>query len=281
MRLLTILFILFATAYLASSLDRDGTPLDGFLFYPVISAQFAMLGVVFGISDEFFPKRFSIVLFGAIGLCVVFLLRPHFNGWELLLSAARLILLGCVFTFIRHYQRLVFTGRDGSSHVAWRKLHLWHLFVFTSIVALFLAFIRFLKSYDGPSSDMFLLAVTVFVGVFAALIPLMAAIAAIGQRDPSAGIPFAVAILLLATCMGFFSYSQTDSMHTGLQWSLNSILEALTITGMLLALRLCGYHLTSFGSDSVPRRAEPSDPHGAAVAGGVAIENLLPPPGDP
>ena len=124
------------------------------------------------------------------------------------------------------------------------------MFGFTTTIALFLSFTRFLKDYNGPGGDAFLIVITVLVGVFAALIPLAAATVALGQRDWSATPSFILAILMLAACMGGFSYSQTDSWQSGLQWSLHSIWEALIVAGAILVLRLVGYRLISLQPNS-------------------------------
>ena len=258
MRFPSYLVVLLATAYAASWVDHTGTLLDGFIFNGIVSGLFALLGVVLGIFDESIPKRLSFVLLGAVGLCAIFLLRPQFNGWELLLSVVRLVLLCLFFGILRARRNVVFTSRRPSQLTGWGNLKLWHLFGFTSIVAMFLAFVRFLKDYDGPGGEIFTIAVIVIVAIFAATIPLMAAYATIGQRDFLHGIPFALLVVMIAACIGIFSYSQTDDLRTGLQWSVNSIVEALTLTVALLLLRLRGYHLSWLQPDSSIRRAEHS-----------------------
>lgn len=243
MRSLTFLIILFVTAYAASRVDHAGGSLNGFVFNGFISGLFALLGVVLGVADEKLPKRLGVAAFGAFGLSLVFLLRPQFNVWELLLSICRLIVLGAAFIWVRRSWNVVFTCRSSFPIFDLGKPKLSHLFGFITTVAILLSFMRFLKHYNGPGGNAFLVVVTAYVGIFAALIPLLAATAALGQRDLSAVPLFALAILMLATCMGVFSFSQTDSWLTGLRWSLNSILEALTIASAVLALRLGGYKL--------------------------------------
>ncbi len=243
MRLTSYLVVLVTTAYFASWVDTIGTLLGGLIFNGTASGIFALLGVVLGILDESILKRLGVVILGTLGLSAVFVLRPQFNGWEFLLSLVRLFLLSVSFGIVRIHWHVVFTSRRPSQPTAWENVKLWHLFGFTSIAAMFLALVRFLKDYDGPGEGVFMLAVTVTVGIFAATVPLTAAFTAMGARDLLHGASFALPVAMLAACMGIFSFSQTNSIHTGLQWSVNSVVEALTVAIGVFLLRLQGYRL--------------------------------------
>lgn len=278
---LTFLFLILTAAYTAMSLDHAGTPLDGFLFSGIVSGLFALLGVIIGVADETLAKRLGIGLIGALGLCGVFLLHPQFDAWGLLLSICRLVLMGTVFLWVRHRRNVVFSNRPGSPACEWGKLRLLHLFGFTLIVALFLSLVRILKQYDGSGGDAWLIVVVVSFGVFAAMVPLFSAIATIGRPDIVSAIPCVLAILTLAMCMGFFAYSQTDSWRMGIRFSLKSILEASTVAGALLALRLRGYYLASIRADSTIDIAEETASHGVTMAGRLAANICFPPCDDP
>ncbi len=247
---LTFLFVLLAIASCAAGVDHAGSLLNGFVFNGVASGVFALLGIVVGMASENLEKRLGVAAAGVFGLFGVFLLRPQFNEAELLLSSSRLIVLSVFSVWVRHRRRLVFTNHLRSAGSEWGKLTLSHLFAFTAAIAAFLAFSRFLKDDHELRGAMFLVTMTIIVGVFAALVPFIAALAAIGAQNLWSGTLFSLAILMLAMCMGVFVYSQTDSLNTSLQFSLNSILEALTVTGALLVFRCRGYHLASLRTNS-------------------------------
>ena len=280
MRSLPFLIVLIAGAFVASWIDRGAGAFDGFLFNAVVAAEFALLGVLLALVDAPITQRLRVVILGSVGIGFVSILRPFFNGWELLFAVMRLVVLAAVFAFIRVSRGLVLSNRDPSARVDWKALSLRHLFLFTAVVALFLSFVRLLKNYDGAGGDIFLVILTVLIGAFAGLVPVVAAIGALGQRSASGAVPYGVAVLLLATCMGAFAYSQTDNVNTGLRWSIGSVAEGLIIAGAILVARRRGYELVSDRLAVTTGAVGPPEAH-EAVFGGSDLDSLFPPPGEP
>ena len=60
-----------------------------------------------------------------------------------------------------------------------------------------------------------------------------------------AAVPYGFVILVVASTMGAFAYSQTDNWHTAMQWSVSCIVEAIIVTVSVIGLRWMGYVLST------------------------------------
>jgi hypothetical protein len=230
--------MLFAAAHF-----HDGTHWRGCVFYGVIAAQFAMVGVWLGVGDRPLLQRWATGLLFGILLAAVAITRPNFNPWELMLASVRVIALGVVFGLIRRKRKLIVRRTDRHTEVRLLQLSLMHLFVLMFGSAAFLALMRWLESYGGGLYDVLLVVTMVILGLAASLVSVMASAAALSNSDVTTITATTFAILVVAGGLAWVAYAQTDSAETAAQWFAACILEALLVATSLLAFRLRGYQL--------------------------------------
>ncbi len=230
--------ILFAAAHF-----HDGTHWRGCVFYGVLAAQFAIIGVWLGVGDRPLLQRCATgLLFGTI-LAAVAITRPNFNPWELLLAGIRVIALGVVFGLIRRKKELRIRRTDQHAEVRLLQFSLKHLFVLMFGSAAFLALLRLLESYGGGLYDVLLAVTIVTLGLAAALVSVVASAAALSNSNVATITTTTFVILIVAGGLAWVAYSQTNSLETAAQWFSVCILEAILVTTSLMAFRLSGYQL--------------------------------------
>lgn len=247
-RLIAFIVAQVVVSLVAARVDHLGAPLYGYVFLGVASAQFALLGILFGIGDLPKGRRYTMTSLGVVGLCAFASQHTPFNGWELLLALIRFPVLGAIFSSVRRNGKLVLSRTRACADVKLLQLTLKQLLVFTSVTAGFLALDRTLDSYGGPFYEILLLVFVIMLGVGGALASVIASAVTLSRRDVSGALVSAIVIIVLAAAMAWLSYSSTDSWIMASRGFALPVIEALVAGTSVVALRMFGYGLSDASS---------------------------------
>lgn len=203
-----------ALAVAASSFDHQGSSLAGWLFPPVVSAQLALLGVWLGAADSSAIRRLATAAVGLVALTGLWLTRPGFNGWGLLVNGVQLSIIAGFFIWRRRRKGLLLVENSPGVSSAAVQFSLRQALAIMFYVAAFLAVTKLLD--DGfaasPWYELLLVFLVASIGVLQATIPLVLAPALLAKRPTATGVLLAV---LVAACIAItlagFEYSQTGA----------------------------------------------------------------------
>lgn len=204
----------------------------------VFAGLFSLLGVFFGLVYLTLAERLTRTL--VVLFCLGYLYLAHTNGnngWELLLFLMRFVVVAGACSHVRRSKKVVFSDQDSLSELHWKPLKLSYLFGLTFFVALFLGFTRVLKLDVIPQWNFFVAVFIVPFGLFVASIPLVTALGVVGERSFNSTYLYVIAILMMSICVGDFVYSQSDSFFNAATWVANSVMESMTVAGVLIFFR--------------------------------------------
>lgn len=229
-----------AILMIALRLDYRGAPPEGWLLRPVLAVQFALLGLWLGAADAPLGRRLASTIGGAVVLLLLWLRRPDFNSWELLMFGVQFPVLAGVFGWLRRARGVVLSDDVEQPTAGGLRLTIAQMLAVMLYVAVFLAVVRLLSAGFSaePWYQLLLVFVIASVGVLHAVICLTLAAALLGGQVLARSCLYAAAVVVfVAVALAGFDYSQTDSQLRALRTLAITFVEAAVAVGSLLLWR--------------------------------------------
>jgi hypothetical protein len=215
-------------------------PIGPVLFRGIIGAQASLIGLWLAQGASSSLARWITSLAGLAWLGVAMALRPHFNGWELLLLALRTAVVGGVFWGLRHCGGYVLKPSTDAEQGLPFQFRIGHLLLLTLAVALVMGTMQLAEDTE---LGMYLYLLLVAAGL--ASLTLVPCWAVFGRGGVTWRLfAFAIVFLLIGTALSYAAYYQTGYPVVAIGWALCSTAEAAFAILSLYWLRRLGYRMT-------------------------------------